>query len=237
MINCNTIFKATVLLPSILVLLAFVPANDFKKDLLKMQEFYKKNPRLSLAVHVQMMDVASGKSAADPVSGVVRRNGSLFYSSFDNIETIVNENYYIAVDHARKRITCDKPAVYAQQDIVSDYPAMIDTLMKNTKVTFLRSEKNVNWYVIPGSKLDPFSKVEMGLHKEGYLQGLVYHFPGDEEELAEMVRISYTDINTQASFSEKQFSEKKYITRHGDKITPAAAYKDYKIINKLILYK
>jgi outer membrane lipoprotein-sorting protein len=238
MIKRTVILQVCCILFTSLVILAFKPAYDIKTDLLKMQEFYKKHSHLSLTVQVEMIDAASGKTNANPVSGIVKRNGNLFYNSFDNIETIVNENYYLVVDHARKRITCDKPTAYSQQqDIASDYPSVIDTLLKYTKVTFLRTEKNVKWYSFPGSKMDQFSKIEIGLHKEGYLQGLVYHFPGDDEELAEIVRISYSDINTHSAFSEKQFSEKKYISHSGKKVTPAAAFKDYKIINKLLIYK
>lgn len=213
---------------------AFTPANDFKTDLLKMQQFYQKNPCFSKQVSVEVIDATNGKSFSEVVTGQVIRSNNLYYNTFDNKETVVNEKYYLVIDHTAKRIICDKPNAFVQQDITANYTSMLDTVLKQIKVSFLRNDGSVKWYAFKGTTNDPFTKAEIGLHKDGYLHSMVYHYPQDEEEPASIIRITYTQVKTNVSFPKGKFSEKKYIVHNGKTISPAAAYKNYKIINKLL---
>jgi len=46
--------------------------------------------------------------------------------------------------------------------------------------------------------------------------------------------IKYKNIKTSVNLLNSSFSEKKYFTKSGDKITGVGTYKDYKFINNIL---
>lgn len=220
---------------------------DYKADYGKIILAYKTHRNISFKVSYKSYDKDAGKSDT-VITGRYQIKGKKFKTRILGTEAIRNDKYYLAVDHNNEMIFLHKASA-----VPGDfYPiSNIDTLVKSNSVNVsgveLNNGKTRRYEIKNNSKyIGGYTKAICEFDVNSYLvTKVVMHLPARENVYKQpnwpyladpFVEFNYYDYNFN-DIDDAVFSMDKYIIikEEGKKVEPTEAYKNYRIVNSILI--
>lgn len=225
------------IIPFFVVFVFTSNAQDLRKDLLTMNKSYEKVNTILMEVSYRVY--LDGIETPDQTeTGVLKKAKQKVYSEEFNGETLINDNYYISVDHETQTVVVDKAE---KEKKVSPVLPEIDSDSLATyfdKVKYNGIKKGAKSYYLT-YKTGNILSTEIWMDaKVGYLKKVktVYREKMEVEDgkFSQVVSVvEYTKIQPNVHFTSTTFSEKKYVTITDKNVVLAPKYKEYQLINYL----
>lgn len=203
---------------SFVFLLAVFPtllwSQDYKADILQALTVYKQ-PRLQLDSKIDVYANYSATQPSQSYKGTVKKNGLMYYSEMEGVRMLMNEKYLVMVYESEHQVVCTKRDKKSDKKLnknSGDPTASIDSLLaRNDSIVYKGVHDGLKTYIIYTNK-SIIRRTEIYLDtKNGYVSQLVYFYNEELMPLANKVRIQYT-VTLNPSFSENEFSEKRFVT-------------------------
>ena len=231
----KAMIKNMLLLIGMLWSTTFSIAQDFRTELFRMNDTYRKADNFSMKVNVKIYEKQSDTRERQSYEGMVKKQGNNYLSQMMGKTTLVNNNCVLLVDEGNKLIqygdrpkdkknpTDDKALCYAIDSVY----------LANNKLKMLSSEEGHMRILVSSEGDEVYEKTEILINTVSHvLEELTYYYKDEEKAGFSKIVISYSEVKLHAAFGKSDFSEKKYITASRNSITLAANYASYKLIDQ-----
>lgn len=227
----NTLKQAFVLL-FFLCSYAIVVAQNYKEDIIKMNEKYQQATSFKMNIEMKI----SYKTDADaPVieKGVIKKQGDNYYSDFADKITLKNKNYSVLVLKSEQLLTYMEignntyPAEQSNQpDYLALFKADTNNLDKHIKLIAATKESKTYEMVL---KQNGIEKMHLKMSNEHVMQQITYFYETSDENPIKEVVINYNNVTLNPKFSAYEFSEKQFFVIKNNKAIPSEKFKTYTI--------
>lgn len=204
-------------------------SQDYKKDFEKAILLFNTLDKYKANINIKIYDDTKHSQPTFTQKGFIKKNGNQFYYKINHIILLINKKYSLIVDEQTKRVVCKKLKKKLKTNSYSkEVLPNVDEVFKNYKSVKLISNKNgvKHYRIIP--KKD-YKKVDVHLTKQGLVSKLEYISLADEAGVSSRMIFELKNSTITPSFSEKDFSENKFIVVSKDKITLASKYRKYRL--------
>lgn len=208
-----------------------LPAQDFKEDYRRLQNNFLHLQNFYCEVKVMMYEHLSSVNPQVLIS-TIKKQGNNYICVTGKTTTLTNENCSLQINEQEKQILY-MPKSGKNKDEVPDqaWSAILDSALKkkNDSVVFGGITANQKKYTIYTSK-ELIMRTEMYMDQNTQaISRLVYYYKPGKQTSIEKVEIEYDKMNRSPSFSEAEFSEKKYVTSTGKMVKPTNTFANYRI--------
>jgi hypothetical protein len=217
------------LLGLLLMFACTATAQNFKEDFSSVQRAYSRLDNFYCEISVKMYEKhTSGKPGETMHSYIKKHKGNFSYSMGD-MKMIVNEKCILYINDREKQMVYTIRDTKRELKVPShDAAAIVDSLVKKSdSVVFVTGKGSVKEYIVYSSK-GLITKTHLSIDKESSLIKIIeYYYNPDKSPAADKVVIEYQQMNTAPSFSDDDFSEKKYVAYSGKVLKPFPPYTGY----------
>lgn len=229
----------TIITGVVLFISAVLPAQQLKEDVRKVNDTYARAKNVSMKIHYRLYQDYSTAVPFEDKTGTYIRQGQNYFSQLLGITTIQNGSTKLSVSDAEKTIIVSD----ADRKIAAPSNVMIDSLIKRcSKVEFTDLGEGRKLYRLRFEKTAFFEydMIDLQFGSNYFIEKIVLFYreavvldetAGKMKKEKPKLEISYSEINTQPVVAADQFSEAKYIRRSGKTVLPAAAFKNWKVLN------
>jgi|GEM_PF-1976535 hypothetical protein len=209
-------------------------AQNVDSDLEKIESIYDNNKKVIIHKQINYYKNVADKKPEESVTSELKRDGSNYYSTAFNVETMVTKGVSVLVDHNSKTILLDE-----------NDPNELDESLKlgissvkssSSKIDFKKVGKQgcYTFHFKSGDHL----KAELWFNSETFYVEKIVYYPNitntDEADSYSKVEILITNYNTTFQPDEqKDFNIYQYIKVSNSEITVTEKYKEYKLINNI----
>lgn len=215
--------------------------NQVAADFRTVNETYLQTPRLSMKVSYTLFPSYTSTAAFETDKGVYYKDGINSYSELLGIVSLTNSSLSMTLDSNEQTIVVtDAPSKAARNPSLVD----LDSLLKVcSSMDSKDAGGGIRYYKLrfDGRAFFEYNAIDVYVNSTThFLERIILYYRAEmdldesDSNLAKdrpRLEIRYTDISTSPVFSAEQFSEKKFIRAAGKKITCAAAYNGYRLIN------
>ncbi len=200
-------------------------------ELQKVKDAYGAVVNLSATVNVSTWETPTSAKVLMG-TGEFHKGEDGYYSKFMTDEMVSNNRCAIIVDHAEKSITYFDKTTQDKRRPQFDPPS-VDSLLHlsdSVKYNGVRDGKNM-FIFYKGSGMVRRTELFTDPSTHLILKIIYYYAPSGEDEdygifKAEIVYSNYSTTKPEERF----FSEKQFVEKKGDAMTPSAAFKTYQLI-------
>lgn len=206
-----------------------------RDDLLRMNENYSKAKSYSMTISVKVYE--SKVTSAEPTlyGGKVKKSADGYFASMKGITIIVNTNCSMMIDDNQKQIVYGSSngknkKQEAQGKNLTYLPD--SSLYGKNQIELQTSANGRKTYLVktPGSSY--FEKMLITINVlSNTLDEIVYYYKANEEISGSKVVVTYTDVKINSDIPPSAFSEKRYITKHGEQLNGIGKYSGYKLVD------
>lgn len=212
-------------------------AQDVKVDIQKINEAYSGHKSFRADLVYSLYASHADEVPHQTLKGVVQNQGSHQYSRMSDMETMINDQYALIINHERQTISL-QPKFDRSSQIMQ--PVALDSL---TKIC-----KDIQYQVLAGQHVaydfyfDAYSyeRIRVVFDPENYVIQKFVFYQKDPVELAPgqtpqaiRMEIAFKNIQINRSYPSNTFSEKKYVRKVGENFQPATTYASYELVNFL----
>lgn len=215
----------------LLIYACFCNAQNFNEDYKKAQASYLNLKKFSCDIQISMFERTSSVSPQQTMRTNIKKEDQRFLYVTGKTIMLMNEHCILNVYQQEKRITySERSKKQIEKSTQENYLGMADSLLKkNDSVTYSGEEDGKKKYTVyaKGSiikRTDVYIDIQSNLFTK-----LVYYYDSGKSSF-EKVIISYDHISISPSFSDEDFSEKKYVIHTGKELKATSAYAGYKTI-------
>ncbi len=213
---------------------ANLAAQNVDSDLEKIESIYDNNKKVIINKQINYYKNVADKKPEESVTSELKRDGSNYYSTAFNVETMVTKGVSVLVDHNSKTILLDEnDANELDESLKLGISAVKNS---SSKIDFKKLGKQgcYTFHFKSGDHL----KAELWFNSETFYVEKIVYYPNtasiNEAESYSKVEILITDYNTTFQPDEqKDFNIYQYIKVTNSEITVAEKYKEYKLINNI----
>lgn len=225
-----------------------VTAQKAPEDFKKINLTYQENSTFSMEVDYKVYKNWVTETVLQSEKGMVKNANNKSYFKIGKVENIKTPTYQLIADHEDKNI--------AIMSIYGDSPEAInvegDAFLFNLKKLFKMCEKVIfkkvnseqnSYEIIFPKGFSEYEKVKIYYNQATYfIEKMVLYYglkqnledPDDEENLEKpRIEMTYSNINTNPSFTKNTFSYSKYVIKKGDSVILRENYKGYTLTDKL----
>jgi outer membrane lipoprotein-sorting protein len=207
-------------------------AQESGKDWLKkMNERYAKATSIQLEFEASYFSTHSLGSPSNSMKGKVAYDGDNYYSDAMGQEIIITKKSMLIVDKAEKSITVlpGRDTKDAKNTGASMEPD--SAWLAATSIT-LQNSTGPTRTVIVKEKNSIYERTEITINATTCaMEKVAYYYNAIETGGKPAFVVTYTNVHFDEDIPDSQFSEKKYIQRKGNAISPAAAFSQYAIVD------
>lgn len=200
------------------------------EDFNKIYKAYLDNSRISMDITYQYFSSYTSNTPSQTSYGTIKRNGKCFYNKILNTESLLNEDYYINIDHTNKIILLNNPVNTLPNNglpiKLDGYFNLYSSIKKdetdkeNIKYIFGMASGNIEEVNISFSRKTFLVKKIVVFYRHGLL------YTNEKEK--PRIEITYRNVKTDPFFPAGFFSEKRYLSFDGNIRSPGAAFKGYR---------
>lgn len=210
-------------------------SQNFEDDAMKIGLAYKNAAKLSVDFEYRMKNMYPNDTSTQVQKGKMFKEGQNKYMKLDNIETIINSEYMLTVDHDKKQINLRNVTpnltTPANEELVVE--KLKEMVSFTSKVDFIAGE-STSTYVLHFAN-QQYRKVVFEYINEKYLiKRVLFEFSTDDEYANEPIpqmEIYYLKQDTNPKIKKSHFTCKKYLNREGDNFIKNKEYAAYDLVN------
>ncbi len=225
------------LLILLLLLNAFVWAQDMKQDFLNINKVYHKNTCVNMSMAYTLYENHSSTTAVEKLEGMVKRMGECMHYKLSHIEYLRNTKYNLMIDnqaklmvlteHNTKLFDWDEQAYFGNLDA---YLKMCDKSTYSTQGAYAAYDLQI--------KSGKYSRVIISFDKKKYLiHKMVFYYreaidiskDKSGKKSSPRLEIDFSGINTSVQYTENDFSEMNFLNKTEKNYTCKPAYKDFRL--------
>lgn len=213
---------------------ANLAAQNVDSDLEKIETIYDNNKKVIINKQINYYKNVTDKKPEESVTSTLKRDGTNYYSTAFNVETMVTKGVSVLVDHNSKTILLDEnDANELDESLKLGISAVKNS---SSKIDFKKVGKQgcYTFHFKSGDHL----KAELWFNSETFYVEKIVYYPNttntNEAENYAKVEILITDYNTTFQPDEqKDFNIYQYIKVTNSEIALTEKYKEYKLINNI----
>lgn len=200
-----------ILLLTILILFQTVSAvlgqsATIESQLKKVYEAYLNAEYLALDIEVMGYPREKDSNSFVLGDGKIRKQGNMYYSYYDGVESITNEKLSIMVDHTRKTISLFEEEKTLKEEYSLAQAPDFDAMLAKGNGAKVETLPNGNKKYTFTSQIDYVEKTEIEINKQSDLfENITYHYvqPDEESDFEfEKVNIHYSSAKSEEQTSE-----------------------------------
>ncbi len=231
-------------LPVFLIVANTLFSQNAKEDFEKMNKAFDVKA-LSMKIRYDLYKNKDTKILFQKEVAELKQSGNLKWMKIGKMETLETDKYSLLIDHGAKEISLLGKSLNQQNEKNSNpFKMNLDSLLKICeKVEFKNENENQNSYelVFPNSE---YNKVKVVYNKKTFfIEKLIMYYDEKrkldenkkEEKEAPRMEILCSEINTNPSFSDTDFTSDKYIEKTvNGKWIAKALYSSYEVHANLL---
>lgn len=211
-------------------------AQDFKADIRQINQAYLRHQSFGAKLVYQLFATHESEKAMRTLTGTIRNQGKLKYSKMAEVESLINEDYALLINHEQQTISIQKS--FTHNPVIPD--VNLDSLSSFCEeIHFLELGNQLLGYEFVFKKyeyerirvvFDPKSHV---IHKFVFYQAEpIELIPGQPAQAIRM-EIAFTQIQVNEPFPATTFSATRFVKKVGKDFQPIASLASYRLVNFL----
>jgi len=215
-----------------------INAQDFATDMKHINAVYEQIKEIDLKISYLLYPSHTSTRPIVQDQFELKQKGSLQLSRRGEIESLINDQYLIMVDHEDKSISV-QASIKAESPFLS-YPIPIDSMLDlYDSIHYKVQGAGLSTYSLYISDF-MYEKVELFFYPHKHLIQKVVFYGAEKEEFGidsppgkPRYEIIYTKSILTPQFSSKTFSSTQFIEEREGKVYCASRFKQYQLINYL----
>lgn len=207
-------------------------AQDYKQDLLQMQEKINGINKLHAVAEVKMYMTEKASKPVTVKRSIIKKDGDNYYCSMENAIVLINRKCMLLVyDDDRQIIYTEQKRNEAKAKQQMSAADISELLKKNDSIAYKGISNGIKHYIAYSSKGMMRSADIFINSSTGFLHKVIYHYNPEMVPQVEKVEIDYHTFNTNPEFGKDDFSEQKFVQRKGKELKGSGNYSGYNILN------
>ena len=212
-------------------------AQDIKADILKLNAAYRDHTGFRADVTYKLFPSYKATKAVNTVKGTIRKQGKRQYTKLGAMESIINENYAILLNHDDQVLSLQAAS---SPPTSQELPVELDSILSLCRnIHFEQRDAHSHAYTFEFGDyvydqivlvFDPQSWL---IHKFVFYTSEAVELPQKKDPTKVRVEIEYLQPQFDPVFPEHAFSEAQFLTRANGKFTPTAPFHTYQFVNYL----
>jgi hypothetical protein len=223
----NFLLKKSMLLLVIHFYCCPTEAQDFKADLMRVKWLFSDSKRIHAVISIKGFASKAGEDLFDE-KAIVFKDSSKYYSQFNGMEMLLNDTYFVLVNHPLKRIqfVLRTSQTINPMDGQNFLPNLDSLLRAYGEVSYIGKTNELSHYEIIHGKGAMKSTNMYFNATSGMLKRIEYYYA-----TGQIVQIEFEAFDTNPQWPHDKFSEAKYWATQNGKKTVTPAFAGYKLIS------
>ena len=211
--------------------------QDIKADIESLRDAFQNLSSLSSEIHYAFYDSYEADIPVETENGVFRQKGEYSYSKMNELETIINDEMAMLINHDRREIMVQPPI---ESGFLTDFLINLDTAFQFfEKTEWLEDKENTRTYMLH-LKNSSYQKILVKFDLETYMINKVILYLKESDDhfnngnpIKGKLEIAYKNMKINPALSLKDFSTQAFLSKSKGQLSLTSSYSHYHIVNFL----
>lgn len=204
--------------------------NRAIEDIKLVNMAYKSMSKLKFNTSYQVDHDSAGTVVTNTIEGVTIINGRKKFQQLGHMETYLNENYFLSIDHQAKNITISSQQVDYSKEFAFLPDNIASAINKCDSVYRIETSGNEVTYGFM-TQYSAYDKIELTFQQKTKFISMLKMYNTENKQL---ITIKYFNFTSKAIPQEDWFSYQRFLAINNDKLVSKPLFAQYQLFSQVL---